>query len=314
MKKDFLSILDLTRQELDDIFELTDLLKTTNKYRPLEGKAAALIFQKPSMRTRVSFEVGVSQLGGQPIVLSQEAIGIGQRETAADIARMLERFTSLIVARVFDHSILLDLAKYSSVPVVNALTDLSHPCQIVADMYTLRQHNKLVPNFKIAFIGDGNNIVNSWLEMATLYPMYFVLAAPKGYDPDQVILGQALASRTSKIDIVRDPVEAATDADVLYTDVWTSMGQEKEAEARRKAFKGFQITESLLKRAKPGAVVLHCLPAHRGEEITHEVLEGPQSLVFDQGENRLHAQKAILAKLFGATAQQVRTSYTVSTR
>ncbi len=300
MTKDFLSILDLTSHELEELFILTDALKADSRRRPLEGKTVALIFQKPSLRTRVSFEVGIYQLGGQPVFLSNESIGIGQREPAADIARLLSRYNQLIIARLFDHALLLDLAKYSTIPVINALTDLSHPCQILADMYTLRQHNRLRNGVKVAFIGDGNNVVNSWLEVSALYPMHFVLAAPRGYEPNQAILNHARKAGVSEIEIIQDPSAAAKNADVMYTDVWTSMGQEAESQVRRAAFKGYQVNEALLALAKPDCVVMHCLPAHRGEEVSEQILDGKQSIIFDQAENRLHVQKAIMTKLVEA--------------
>jgi ornithine carbamoyltransferase len=261
-----------------------------------------MIFQKPSLRTRVSFEVGVVQLGGHPVFLSNESVGIGQREPARDIARLLSRYNDLIIARLFEHSLLTDLAEYSTIPVINALTDLSHPCQILADIYTLRQHGKLKKGLKIAFIGDGNNVVNSWLEASSLYPMHFVLAAPKGYEPDKTILNRARKAGISKIEIIQDPAAAAKNADMLYTDVWTSMGQEAESAKRMKAFKGYQVNKKLLSLAKPDCVVMHCLPAHRGEEVDNVVLDGKQSVIFDQAENRLHVQKAIMTKLIEAQA------------
>ena len=297
MNKNFLSLLDIQQAELEEIFLLADSLKTNGSYRPLAGKSVAMIFQKPSLRTRVSFEVGIVQLGGHPIFLSQEGIGIGKRETAGDIARLLSRMTNMIVARLFDHEVLVELAQRASVPVINALTDLSHPCQIVADLYTMRQHGKLKPGAKVVFVGDGNNVVNSWLEMCTLYPLHFVLAAPKGYGPNIDILEMAVGAGLSVVEIVEDPTVAVKDADVVYTDVWTSMGQEAEADERRKALAHYQVNEKLLSLAKPDCVVMHCLPAHRGEEITEEVIEGNRSIVFDEAENRLHAQKAIMAKL-----------------
>ena len=297
MKKDFLSILDLAPNELDELFVLADTLRTDTRRRPMEGKTAALIFQKPSLRTHVSFEVGIYQLGGHPVFLTQEGVGLGQRESASDVAKLLSRYNHLIVARLFDHQLLLDLAGYSDIPVINALTDLTHPCQILADMYTMRQYGKLRKGVKVAFIGDGNNVVNSWLEVSALYPMHFVLAAPKGYEPNAGMLQRALRAGVSTIEIVQDPATAATGADVLYTDVWVSMGQENEADARRKAFSGYQVNEKLLAHAQPDCLVMHCMPAHRGEEVTAGVLDGKQSVIFDQAENRLHIQKAIITKL-----------------
>lgn len=297
MKRDFLSLMDLREGELEELFRLTDLLKIDRMRRPLAGRSVAMIFQKPSLRTRVSFEVGINDLGGHPIFLSQEGIGIGVREKAGDIAGMLSRMTAMVVARLFDHSLLIELAQKAAVPVVNALTDLSHPCQILADAYTMRQHGKWKPGIKVVFVGDGNNVVNSWLELSMLFPMHFVLAAPNGYDPDKEIFNNAASKGVSTVEIVRDPALAVGNADVIYTDVWTSMGQEAESEKRRKDFAGYQVNAALLAKAKPDCVVMHCLPAHRGEEITAEVMEGPQSIVFDEAENRLHVQKAIMVKL-----------------
>ncbi len=311
MKRDFLTLFDITRDELENIFTLTDTLKKDAAAQPLLGQSIALIFQKPSLRTRVSFEVGIHQLGGHSVVLSQEGIGIGSREAVQDIARLLSRYCKAIVARLFDHEVLSGLATHAAVPVVNALTDLSHPCQVLADLYTLRQHGSLKPGIKIAFIGDGNNMVHSWLEAASIYPLNFVLASPEGYHPNPQVVRRAKETGISTIDIVQDPAEAAEGADVLYTDVWTSMGQEQESEKRRKDFAGYQINSRLLKKAKQDCLVLHCLPAHRGEEITEEVLEGPQSVVFDEAENRLHVQKAILTALLdgsGTLRRDLRTT------
>jgi ornithine carbamoyltransferase len=299
MKKDFLSLQDINRHELDELFLIADQLKHTPSYRPLEGKSAALIFQKPSLRTRVSFEVGIYQLGGHPTFLSQEGIGLGTREKSSDVAQLLSRMTSLVVARLYDHRIIEELAQHATIPVINALTDLSHPCQVLADLFTIRQHKRLQDGVKIVFVGDGNNVVNSWLEMAMLYPMHFVLACPNGYEPDPYILRQAKTSDVSRVEILEDPFEAVKNADVIYTDVWTSMGQESEYQKRRSTFAPYQINAKLVGHAKPDALVMHCLPAHRGEEITDEVLDGKNSVVFDEAENRLHVQKAVIAKLFG---------------
>jgi ornithine carbamoyltransferase len=297
VKKDFLSLLDISGRELEELFELADELKLSDAFRPLQGRVVSLIFQKPSLRTRVSFEVGIHQLGGYPVFLPQESIGIGSRESAADAGRLLSRYGQMIVARVFEHDVLTEMAEHASVPVINALSDLSHPCQVLADLYTMRQHHKLEPGVKVVFVGDGNNIVNSWIEMATLYPMHFVLAAPAGYGPDATTLEMARAAGVSTIEIIEDPAEAVRGADVIYTDVWTSMGQEAEAQKRREAFAGYQVDFRLLAQADRECVVMHCLPAHRGEEITSEVLDGRQSIVFDQAENRLHVQKALMAAI-----------------
>ena len=297
MNKDVLTLFDLQADDLEDLFELADELKLNRHARPLDGKTVSLIFQKPSMRTRVSFEIGIHQLGGYPVFLPNDSIGIGARESAADIARLLGRYGDAIVARVFEHSLLEELSHYADIPVINALSDLSHPCQILADLYTLRQHNRLRPGMKVVFVGDGNNVANSWIEAASLYPMHFVLAAPEGYGPDRATLNRAMAAGVSTIEIVENPHEAVRGADAVYTDVWTSMGQEEEAAVRRKAFADYHVDFRLLNGARPDCVVMHCLPAHRGEEIAADVLECDRSIVFDQAENRLHIQKALMTKL-----------------
>jgi ornithine carbamoyltransferase len=299
MNKDFLSIAELTKEEVFGLLTLADTLKTQRDVKPLAGKTVAMIFQKPSLRTRVSFEVGVVQLGGHAIFLTDEGVGLGVRESAADVANVLSRFNDAIVARVFDHQLLLDLAKYATVPVINALSDLSHPCQILADLYTIRQHGKLRDHVKVAYVGDGNNIVNSWLELASIIPIHLTLAVPFGYEPDAVIYKKAQDAKVSKIEIIRDPRNAVNKADVVYTDTWTSMGQEQEKTKRIFDFWEYQVNSSLLRQAKKDVIVMHCLPAHRGEEITNEALDGPQSVVNDQAENRLHIQKAIMATLIG---------------
>ena len=300
MKRDFISLAPYSGGELSEMFSLTKTLKEERpaSIRPLAGKTAALIFEKQSLRTHVSFEVGILQLGGQSIFLSQENIGLSSREGVRDVAEVLSRYNDLIVARTFSHETIELLAQYASVPVINALTDLLHPCQILADAYTLMERDMFSPSTKIAFIGDGNNVVNSWLELAEKMSFHFVLACPEGYEPDAQILSRAQAAGMSRIEIVRNPFEAAENADVLYTDVWVSMGQEKEKAERGKAFQSYQINRKLLSVAARDCVVMHCLPAHRGEEITADVLEGGQSIVLDQAENRLHVQKGILAHLF----------------
>jgi ornithine carbamoyltransferase len=295
-KQDLLDLTVMTKQDVEDLMHLADVLKQTDA-KPLAGKHVTLLFQKPSLRTRVSFEVGVSQLGGTSLYLSNEGVGIGERESVADVARVLSSYSNCVVARLFDHDILLALAKHSDVPVVNALTDHSHPCQILADIYTIRQHGKLRPGMKVAFIGDGNNVANSWLEMAAIYPMHLAIAAPRGYHPDPNVLERAAASGVSTIEIVDDPRIAADNADVLYTDVWTSMGQEEEKIERMKAFKNYQVNRTLVNLAHPNALIMHCLPAHRGEEITDDAMNSKNSVIFDQAENRLHIQKAILTTL-----------------
>ncbi len=297
MKKDLLTLFDMTREDLEFLFEEADRLRVDRTSTPLRGATVAMVFQKPSLRTRVSFEVGVAHLGGNTTFLSQESIGVGMRESAHDVAKLLSRYCNAIVARLNDHKVLMELARQASIPVINALTDVSHPCQILADLYTIRQHGRLKPGVKIAFVGDGNNVVNSWLELASFYPLEFVLAAPRGYWPDEAIVQRARASGVSRIEITDKPSAAVQQADVVYTDVWTSMGQEAETEQRRRDFVGFQVNEELMSRAPSDCMIMHCLPAHRGEEITAGVIDGRNSVVFDEAENRLHVQKAVLSIL-----------------
>ncbi len=307
MNKDFVSFRDYPTLELEAILRLARRIKETPSpdFRPLRGKTAALIFEKPSLRTHVSFQVGVTQLGGDAVFLSQGDIGLSTRESVRDAAEVLSRYNDLIIARTMSHSTVEDLASHASIPVINALTDLLHPCQILADAFTLMERGLFSEETKIAFIGDGNNVVNSWLELAAKFPIHFVLACPEGYEPDPPILSEARGAGISEIEIVHDVRAAASGADVLYTDVWVSMGQEEERARREGAFKEYQINAGLLRLASPRCAVMHCLPAHRGEEITADVLEGPRSVIFDQAENRLHVQKAIIAHLFGTGGAEV---------
>src|ERR1051325_892701 len=301
-KQDLLDLTQMTKQDVEDLMHFADVLKHTDA-KPLAGKHVTLLFQKPSLRTRVSFEVGVAQLGGTSLYLSNEGVGLGEREAVSDVARVLSSYSDCIVARLFEHDLLLGLAKYSSAPVVNALTDASHPCQILADMYTLRQHGKLHPGMKIAFIGDGNNVAASWIEMAAVYPMHLSIACPNGYAPDAALLARAQAAGISTIEVVDDARIAADSADAIYTDVWTSMGQEAESNARKEAFRKYQVNSDIVRLAHPNALIMHCLPAHRGEEITDDALESANSVVFDQAENRLHIQKAVLVTLLAPEFQ-----------
>jgi len=299
--KDFLTILDLTPDEIYDMFDLARELKAKTKkgekHHELNGQTLAMIFQKPSARTRVSFEVGMFQLGGHALHLSPNDIGLGKRESVADVARVLSRYNDGIMARVFGHDIVVELGEYASIPVINGLSDLVHPCQVMGDTLTILEHRGNLDNLKVTYIGDGNNLANSWLNMASRLQMTLHLAIPKGFDPDENVLENAQNVGKSKIEIIRDPKEAVRDADIIYTDVWASMGQEKEAEKRKKIFKDFQVNSELVSFAKPDAKVMHCLPAHRGDEITDDVIDGPHSIVFDEAENRLHAQKAIMVAL-----------------
>ncbi|MBD3288357.1 ornithine carbamoyltransferase [candidate division KSB1 bacterium] len=301
MKKDFLSIADLTTEDIDEIFDLTTELKTKLKngeiYEPLKGKTLAMIFQKPSARTRISFEAGIFQLGGHAIYLAPADIGIGTREPVADIARVLSRYNDGIMARLYGHEDIEALAKFSSIPVINGLTDLTHPCQIMADAFTILEHRKTLKDIQVTFIGDGNNVANSWINFAARQPIKLNLACPEGYDPDPIVLKHARETAVNEITIYREPSDAAKGADILYTDVWASMGQEHEAAEREKALANYQINDALVAQAKPNVQVMHCLPAHRGLEITDSVIEGPHSIVFDEAENRMHVQKALMVKL-----------------
>jgi len=299
-KRDLLSLTDLSRKEIDEILSLARRLKREQKrgirHRLLFGKTLALLFEKPSLRTRVSFETGMAQLGGQTIFLGPGEVNLGVRETPADCARSLSRWVDLIVVRTFAHETVEEMARFAGIPVINGLTDLFHPCQVLADCFTLLEHKGKLAGRKIAFIGDGNNMVHSWIQAAEKFSFAFALACPKGYEPKAEI-ALAACENGAQITITDRVEEAVRGADVIYTDVWASMGQEEEIEARRAVFQGYQINREVLALADPEAVVMHCLPAHRGEEITDEVFEGSHSLVFDQAENRLHVQKAIMVWL-----------------
>lgn len=300
-KRHLLTISDLSKSDICDIFEKAEIYKKRQKkgipHTPLAGKTLALIFEKASTRTRVSFEVAMHQLGGNVIFISNRDSQMGRGEPVKDTARVLSRYVDGIVIRTFGHEIAQEFARYSSVPVINGLTDLHHPCQVLTDVFTVIEKKGGYKGLKIVWIGDGNNMANSWIQASARLGFDLMLACPKGYWPDKDILDIAKKEAKSNIEVVEDPKEAAKGADVLNTDVWASMGQEEEAEKRRKAFKGYQINSEILKFAKKDAIVLHCLPAHRGEEITEDVLEGEQSVVFDEAENKLHVQKAILEKL-----------------
>jgi len=301
MENDFISIYDYSREWFEEIFEiagdLKNKIKTGEVYHPLKDKTLTMFFQKPSARTRISFEVAMYQLGGYALYIASDDIQLGKRESVKDIARIISRYNDCIMARLFDHKHIIELAEYSSVPVINGLTNLLHPCQVTADIFTILEYKGKIDNIKIAFIGDGNNVANSWLNMSSKFPLSLSFAIPEGYDPDKEILERASNSRVSNIQIFREPFLAAEDADVIYTDVWTSMGKENEIEKRKIDFKNFQVNNELLKVAKDDCIVMHCLPAHRGEEITNEVIDGKHSVVYDEAENRLHIQKAILIKL-----------------
>ncbi|WP_129125395.1 ornithine carbamoyltransferase [Geomonas oryzae] len=301
MKKDFLALSQFTKAELDAMFALCKDLKAKTKKREehhlLKGKSLAMIFEKSSTRTRISFEVGMYQLGGHPLFISSKDSQMGRGEPIKDTARVMARYCDGVMIRTFAQETVEEFAKYASIPVINGLTDLHHPCQIMADVFTVIEHKGSYDGLKFAWIGDGNNMANSWIEAAAIFGFDLTLACPEGYDPNPQVLEWAKKNGTSKIVVVRDPKEAAKDADVLNTDVWASMGQEEEQKIREKVFAGYQLDENLLALAKKDALVLHCLPAHRGEEISDGVIEGANSVVWDEAENRLHVQKAIMATL-----------------
>ena len=304
MKKDLISIKDLSRQEIEEIFSLAqDLKKNKGKYSQiLKGRTLALIFQKPSNRTRVSFAVGIFELGGQSIYLSPDEISLGKREAVKDVAKTLSRYVSAIVLRTFEHKNVLELAQYSDVPVINGLSDLSHPCQGLADVFTIKEKFGRLKGLNLAYVGDGNNVTHSLLYCASKVGLNINCASPDKFEPDPGVVREAKAFASlsgARIQLFRQASEACENADIIYTDVWTSMGQEKEAQKRRKIFKSFQVNKKLVSFAKKNCKIMHCLPAHRGEEITDEVIDSPNSIVFDQAENRLHVQKAILLKLLG---------------
>lgn len=301
MNKDFISIADYSREEIERIFKLTKELKDKTKagteHHVCKGKTMSMIFAKPSARTRISFETGMYQLGGYALYLSPNDIGIGKREAVKDIARVISRYNDIIMARLFDHAHMLELAEYATVPVINGLSDYNHPCQIMADIYTIKEHKGRHTDLKITYIGDGNNIANSWINLAAKLPLHLVICAPGGYEPDAKTLEYARSQNISTIEVISDPAAAVKDADIIYTDVWASMGQEEEAAERRKVFMPYQVNSQLMEHAHKDALVMHCLPAHRGDEITDEVIDSPQSIVFDEAENRMHVQKAIIAML-----------------
>ena len=296
--RDFLQIPDFSAKEIDNLFSLAEKMRA-GKYvkKPLAGKSLAMIFMKSSTRTRVSFEVGTWQLGGHALFLSPRDVQLGRGEPIADTARVLSRYVDGIMIRTFAHSEIEELAKYADVPIINGLTDLVHPCQVLADLLTVKQFLGGYKGKHIAWIGDGNNMANSWINAAYVLGFDLTLACPEGYDPDASILERAQSK--ARVRVVRDPAEAAARADVINTDVWASMGQEEEQAIREKAFRGYKVDGALMKRANKDAIFLHCLPAHRGEEVTADVIDGPQSRVWDEAENRLHIQKAIMAVLMG---------------
>ena len=303
MKRDFISILD-AKDDLISLLDSSANLKNRQKdgelYEPLKNRALAMIFEKPSTRTRVSFEIAMTQLGGHALYLNPKDLQLGRGETVADTARVLSRYADAIMYRGFSHATTRELARYSDVPVINGLDDLEHPCQTVADLLTFRERRRGFEGLKLAYVGDGNNVCNSLMVGCAIAGLDVSVATPPKYGPDAALVGEAKAiagKKGTRVSLTEDPVEAVGDADAVYTDTWISMGMESENEARKKVFRPYQVNSGLLEHAKEDCIVLHCLPAHRGEEITDEVLDGKRSVVFDQAENRLHAQKAILLKL-----------------
>ena len=299
--KHFLHISDYSKEELWEILDLAKIVKS--KFRKREdnkvfnNKSLAMIFAKPSARTRVSFETGFEWMGGHALFLGPNDIGIGKREAIKDISRVLSRYNDIIMARLFEHEHIIELAEHSSVPIVNGLTDYNHPCQIMADIFTVWEHLNDIDGAKIVYMGDGNNIVHSWLHLSMRFTLDFVCCCPEDYEPDAELVNQAKESGVSKITITNDPVSAVSGADVIYTDVWASMGQKEEAEEREKAFKNFQVNEKLMSLTGKDTLFMHCLPAERDREVTDGVMESDNSIVFDQAENRMHVQNAIMIML-----------------
>jgi len=300
MTKDFLSLSDWSLEDLEKIFALSRELKEKQKenspHKLLDGQTLGMIFEKSSTRTRISFEVGMYQLGGHALFLHSGATQMGRGEPVKDTARVMARYCDGIMIRTYSQEVIEEFAEYCYVPVINGLTDLYHPCQLMADLFTVSEHKPDYRSLKYCWVGDGNNMANSWINAAAIFGFELRVATPRGYEPNADVIARAQQAGV-KLQLTNDPREAAAGADVLNTDVWASMGQEQEQAEREKAFKGFQINIDLLRRAAPDAVVMHCLPAHRDEEITDEVIEGPHSIIFDEAENRLHVQKAIMATL-----------------
>jgi ornithine carbamoyltransferase len=303
MSKDFLHVDDWSRDQilsaLDLAAEVKKKLKNREPYHPFKDHCLAMIFVKPSARTRVSFESGFFRLGGHALYLGPSDVDVGKREPVKDIARVLSRYNDLIMARLFDHGHILEMARYAQVPVINGLTDYNHPCQIMADIFTILEHRGRLNDLKVAYIGDGNNIVHSWLRLSRRLPMHFVCACPPAYLPDAQTVRLAQQSGVSRIEITADPLTAADGADVIYTDVWASMGKKHELEERKKHFNGFTVTPEMMAAAKPSAAFMHCLPAQRGLEVTDSVMESESSIIFAQSENRMHVQNAIMLRLCG---------------
>ena len=299
--KHFLHISDYTQKDLWEILNLAKSLKENfhnqSDYKLFKNKSLAMIFAKPSARTRVSFETGFEWMGGHALFLGPNDIGIGKREAIKDISRLFSRYNDMIMARLFDHDHIIELAEYSNIPVINGLTDYNHPCQIMADIFTIWEHLGDIDNTKIVYMGDGNNIVHSWLHLAMRFPLEFICCCPEDYKPDQKTIDQAIKANISKISISHNPKEAVSNADIVYTDVWASMGQKEEALEREKIFSNFQVNEELIISSGKKTLFMHCLPAERGREVTDGVMEADYSIVFDQAENRMHIQNAIMVYL-----------------
>jgi len=298
MKKDLLSEYDLERADFESIFEgahrLKQLLREGKDHTPLKGRTLGMIFDKSSTRTRISFEVGMFQLGGIALFLNSRDTQLGRGEIIADTARIMSRYLNGIMIRTFSQESVDEFARYATIPVINGLTDLLHPCQLLSDLFTIIEKRGGYEGLKVAYVGDGNNMANSWINAAAKLPFHLDLACPDGYNPDAVILKRGMAEAPAGVVLHREPAEAVRDADVVYTDVWVSMGQEAEREEKMKRFQGYQVNQALIDRARKDVLVMHCLPAHRGEEITAEVIDGPRSVVIDEAENRLHVQKAVM--------------------
>ncbi|HEY59054.1 MAG TPA: ornithine carbamoyltransferase [Anaerolineae bacterium] len=306
MKRDFLAIADFSPAEILDMLDLAVALKKEwqagGNPPLLAGKSLAMVFQKPSLRTRVSFEMAMQHLGGYAFYLAPQEIGLGKRESIADVARVLSGYVDAIMARVFDHQHVVELARWASVPVINGLSDYNHPCQAMADALTIYERFGRLKGLKVVFVGDGNNVAVSLMHICAKLGADFIWVGPEGYEIPELAVAQAhqfAAESGSRLSFLHDPQQAVQDADVIYTDTWVSMGQEEETQRRLKVFPPYQVNEALVAKTKPSAIVMHCLPAHRGQEITDEVADGPHSVIFQQAHNRLHAQKAILARLFG---------------
>lgn len=320
MKKDFLSVADWSTEEIKNVLDLSKQIKISPKKfaKSLEGKSIALIFEKQSLRTHVTFEIGLKQMGANTVYLTQADISLGARESIHDVAKNLERWVDAIIIRTYDHKKLEELASHAKISVINALSDFEHPCQVVGDFYTIQEKFGKFNGLKFAWIGDGNNVCHSLMLMSAKMGVNFIAVTPSGLQPnyEAVDKAMAIAGKTgAHIELSCNPTEGVQNANVIYTDVWVSMGQESERETKMQAFEGFQINSELLKLAHPNAVFMHCLPAHRGEEVTDEVIDSPQSIVFDQAENRLHTQKAIVyALLTNQKAQKKNTSVTVKKR